>query len=105
VKLNAIHRQQRGERGTDIARARQVPKTPIHTILTSAQEIEIAAPNLLKHTTVKAIRHRSDVVEVTEMRLVTWIEALHEEEGAKIKPLVHQEAGFSAFSSGMASKI
>jgi hypothetical protein len=79
--------------------------------------------------TVKVTRHRSDVMEVTEGCLVTRIEDLYQQhiplslaliqkkaitlheaekegsEAAEVKPLVQQEAGFSAFRSGMASEI
>lgn len=129
MKLNAIRRQQRGEGETEIVCALQVPKMPIHTILKSTQENEATSLNLLKHKTVKVISHRSDVMEITKRRLVTWIEDLYQQhipvslalfqkkavtlheagkeasEAAEVKPLVHQEAGFSTFRSGMASKI
>jgi hypothetical protein len=88
-------------------------------------DIEITALNLLQHTTVKVIRRRSDVMEVRKASgnvnrgfistthplrpsphskmAMTLHEA--EKEAAKVKPLMHQEPGFSAFRSGMASKI
>jgi hypothetical protein len=45
----------------------------IHTILKNAEEIETKALNLLKHSKVKITHRRSDMKEVVEMCLATWI--------------------------------
>jgi hypothetical protein len=91
VKLNVIHRNQRGECTIDIACALQTPET-IHTILKSSQEIETKALNLLRHSEVKITRHRSDVMEIVERHLETFTEDLYQQHAPVSLALIQENA-------------
>jgi hypothetical protein len=63
----------------------------IHTILKSAQETETKAFQLLTHPYVKITPQRSDVMEVVERHLATWIDDLYQQQIPISPALIHEK--------------
>jgi hypothetical protein len=72
IKLYIIHKS-REQHTTDTACALQIPETSVHTIFSSAQQIERWALDLLKHLKVKSTHQKSDMTEVMKRHQATCI--------------------------------